>query len=159
MKSLITSLLLAVSSLTTFAGGTNSLFDSRELSLSLSSGYKFAGNNNINASVGAQYMYFSWLGGDVTVPLYQDKGISVNSVSFGPVVRIGITDRLAVVARGGASYVWSSDSWTGYTSIGPEFKITRGIGLFINGNYSYPNFNDFQKGSFGATAGIRVYLR
>ena len=160
IKKIILTIGLAMGLTSSYAGvTTNSLFSANEASLSLASGYSFGGRNSFNLSAGAQYMVLNWLGADVSLPLYQEHGVSVDSISLGGVGRLVLTDRLALVGRAGAFYNWVDEKFSGYFATGPEYRLGKAVGIFANAQYRYPNFDNFTHGEWSAVAGLRFVLK
>ena len=98
-KLILTSVLLCgLLSTAVFAADTNTvsggLFNAKEFSLSLGSGYAldrsaaFQQPYTLNANVGSQFFLTRSFGIEADVPFYQTKGVSVSEVQAGLVLRL-----------------------------------------------------------------------
>ena len=151
MKKLYATLLALILCLTAgFAGGTNH-FNGNELSLSLGTGYtlqggfadvkNFADKYDFNLNAGAQYFITKYLGVEGEVPFYQSKGVSVDRVTAGPVLRLPIFDRVAPFVQPNVTYNWVDNKFSYGASAGIEERFFKGWGLQEFASYGVKDFN------------------
>lgn len=138
-----------------FAAGTNtvqktSLFNAGEYGLSLSTGYTvdraaaFQSPYALNGSAGLFAFPFRNLGAEVNVPFYSTKGVSVDEIQAGALLRLPLS-RTTPVLRNVAPYVglggaynWQDKSEFSFiTKAGAEFRVNAGWGVFAE--YQYRN--------------------
>jgi outer membrane protein W len=156
---------LAVSAV---AADSGSLFNAKELSLSLRSGYDvnafgatkvadaFAKPYNFNLEAGAAYFLTKNLGAEVIVPFYQTKGVSLDNVQAGLVLRVPVFTHFAPYVGASADYAWNAtDKFTYIAKAGLEFRFNRGWGLFTEADYQNKDFN-WSKGNVSVNGGVRL---
>lgn len=148
-----------------------SLFNAGELGLSLGTGYNvdrsaaFQQDYNLNLTAGAFYFPTRNIGLEASVPFYQTKGVSVDEVQAGVVLRLPLGKKVALlknvapyVGVGGA-YNWESDQrWTYIAKAGAELRLNSKWGVFVEGQYRNNEFKDWNKGGTSVQGGLRLVL-
>jgi hypothetical protein len=151
MKKLYAILLALILCVTAgFAGGTNH-FNGKELSISLGTGYaldggfsdvkNFAQKYDLNLNAGASYFVTRYLGIEAEVPFYQTKGVSVDRVSAGPVLRLPLFDRVAPFIQPNVTYNWHDNKFSYGAAFGLEERLWKGWGLQQFANYGVSSFS------------------
>lgn len=160
MKKLIIGLFCALSLVTAaFAADTNSvtvtakdtstsLFNAKEFGLSIGSGYTldraalFKQPYSVNLNAGAFFYPWRNLGIEADVPFYETKGVSVQEVQFGPVLRFPLSKdkpilkNLAPYIGAGGIYNWqTTQDWAYYGKVGLEVRVNKHWGVFTEGQY------------------------
>lgn len=152
-----------------------SLFNAKELSLSLGSSYvvdyhaknvqsAFATPYDFNLEAGVAYFPWRNIGIEAWVPFYQTKGVSVSEVQAGLLFRLPLAkttpffkDIAPYVGLGGA-YNWENDSganWAYIAKVGAEWRFNKKWGLFAEGQYRNQDF-DWGKGATTIAGGLRL---
>lgn len=175
MKYIMTSLLvmgLAVSAVT--ASDTNSLFNAKELQLSIGTSYvvdyhaqnvksAFATPYDFSLEAGASYFFTRNLGLEVWVPFYQTKGVSVSEVQAGVLFRLPLSvdkpvlKNIAPYVGLGGVYNWQSEGsdWAYIAKVGAEWRFNSKWGLFAEAQYRNQDF-DWGKGATTLAGGLRL---
>jgi opacity protein-like surface antigen len=161
MQKLIMSLLMACGlAFSSVAQEKVSLFNAKELGLSLGTGYvvdpsaAFQQDYSFNLSAGAHYFLNKYIGIEANVPFYSTKGISVTEVQAGLVARLPI-GRVAPYVGVSTVYNWNSETELAYIArAGLEFRFNPKVGVFAEGQYRNDDFN-WNKGSTSVVGGIR----
>jgi hypothetical protein len=162
MKKLYLSLMACALCFTVAAqGNTNvsdSLFNGREFSVSLSTVTDFKTEYRHNLTVGTDYYLSRYVGVTALVPVYlEDGGNVLDNVSAGLTVRYPVARNLAVVGRGLANWNWETDNWGGAVGGALEFRLNKKWGLFAGADYTFPNVNKtFKDGSWVYNGGLRL---
>lgn len=155
---------------------STSLFNAKELGLSLASGYNLGtaqslGNGKnpftkaytLNANAGV--FYFPWrnLGGEVNVPFYQNQGVSVSEVQFGSLIRVPLASETPLfknvapyIGLGGV-YNWQTDAkWAYIGKVGTEVRLTKSWGVFVEGQYRNSELNNWGQGNTSINGGLKL---
>lgn len=150
---------LAVSAV---ASDSNTLFNARELSVSLGSTYAvdrstaFKQAYSFNLEAGAQYFITRNVGLSVNVPFYQSKGVSLSEVQAGVVARLPLFRHVAPYIGASAVYNWHAENeWAYIAKAGVEYRFNAGWGLFAEGQFRNTDFN-LDKGVTSVGAGLRL---
>jgi opacity protein-like surface antigen len=176
MKKLIV-VLMSVASLmvTQTMADTNSLFNSGELGLTISSGYDVGSANKINGktlfsapydfnlSVGA--FWFPWrnLGVEASIPVYNTTGVSVDEIQSGVVIRLPLSKDARVlknispyIGLGGA-YNWRDEqNWAYVGKLGVDLRFNKKWGVFTEGAYRNYELDDWRQGSITVQGGLKL---
>lgn len=152
-----------------FAADTKpeSLFNAGELGLSLGTGYTvdvanaFKDPYAVNLQAGA--FWFPWrnFGVEASVPFFSTKGVSVQEVQAGVVVRLPLAKTVPVLRNispyvgVGGVYNWETDeSWAYVGKVGTEVRLNKKWGVFAEGQYRNVNF-DWADGQTSVVGGLR----
>ena len=154
-KLILTSVLLCgLLSTAVFAADTNTvsggLFNAKEFSLSLGSGYAvdtaaaFKQPYTVNAQAGAQFFLTRSFGVEAAVPFYASKGVSVSEVQADLVLRLPLSrtaplfKNIAPYVGAGGVYNWdTAENWAYIGKAGVEFRVNKHWGVF--GEWLYRN--------------------
>lgn len=160
IKSIILGLLLAASSLTAWAGNTNStsLFNANELTIGIASQIGLHGQYDANFQAEVNYFVTKNWGLSARLPFYETTGKTFEQASLSVVGRLPVLKVFGPYARAGTLYNWRSDSWNGLGAAGLEFRINKSVGIFAEGNYQFSSFDRFENGRWGLLAGIRAVV-
>lgn len=166
--SVITALALAVSAV---ASDTNSssLYNAKEFSLSLGTGYvldssaAFQQPYAFSLSAGTTYFITRNIGVEAWVPFYSTKGVSVQEVQVGALFRLPL-DRDVRLLKNFAPYVglggvynWETDSTWGYIAkLGTEVRLNKKWGAFVEGQYRNDQFKTWGDGQVNLFGGIKL---
>lgn len=176
-KLLLTTLLVLACAFGAFAGDTNGLFNSKELSLSIGSSYvvdyqassvksAFSAPYDLNFTAGASYFVTRNLGVEAAVPFYQSKGVSVSEAQAGLVFRLPLAKttpllkNVAPYVGVGGVYNWQNDSsekWAYIGKAGAEYRLNSKWGVFVEGQYRNKDF-DWGNGATTIAGGLRLVL-
>lgn len=155
MKNTIISLIAALAVFTAKAD-TNSLFNSRELSISIGSSYGLDGHYDANLSVGASYSFTKNFILESELPVYQSQGTSVDRVSAGLAYRYPVARIFAPTIRAGTTYAWNTKDFDGYFGGGLEIKLNKFWSLTPGIDYQFINFNSFDKGTWSPSVKLKL---
>lgn len=154
---------------------STSLFNAKEFGISIGSGYdvgtasQINGKNlftqpyNFNLTAGA--FYFPWrnVGAEVAVPFYQSKGVSVSEVQFGTVLRLPLSKETPILKNispyigVGGVYSWTAKNELAYVGkVGTEFRINKGWGVAIEGQYRNSDLSILKQGNTSVNAFLRL---
>ena len=157
MTGLVFSIILGV------MGATNepSLYNAKELSATVSTGYVLDGQDvfgadyTANVSAGVAYFPTKILGLEANVPFYKSQGISINEVQAGLLVRVPVKRFAPYVGIGGA-YNWNEVVDVSYIAKGGvEYRFNAGWGVFTE--YQYRNNSaTWENGSSSLHGGLRL---
>lgn len=163
MKNTILSIIAACGlCFSTFAQDNNeSLFNAKELGVSLSSAYvvdtaaAFQRDYSFNITAGLSYFPTRNFGVEVNVPFYQTAGPSVSEVQAGFLARLPLGHIAPYIGLGGV-YNWNSDSEFAYIGkAGLELRFNKKWGIFGEGQYRNNNFV-WERGSLAVVGGVKV---
>lgn len=180
MKKLILGVTCALSLVTaTFAADTTvatvkapsvqneSLFNAQELGLSLSTGYildnEEAFKDPYALNLAAGVFYFPWrnFGGELNIPFASTKGVSVQEVQFGVLVRVPLSKTVPVLKNlapyvgVGGVYNWeTSEDWAYIAKGGLEFRFNSKWGFFTEYQWRNVDF-DWGDGQGSLQGGLR----
>ena len=154
-----------------------SLFNAGEVGLTIGSGYDVGKAGEVNGqtlfndpytfNLNAGAFWFPWrnVGGEVSVPFYQTKGVSVDEVQAGLLFRFPLSKEKAVfkcfAPYAGVSGVYGWDAvekWSYLGKLGMEFRTNKKVGFFVEGNYRNNDFSDWGQGAVGINGGLRLVL-
>jgi hypothetical protein len=151
------------------ASDTNSLFNAKEFSLSLGSGYvldtsaPFQQEYAFNLAASAGYYLTRNLGLDVTVPFYTTKGVAFQEVQAGAILRLPLSSHVSVLKNVapyigvGGVYNWHTDSdWAYIGKAGAEVRLNAKWGVFVEGQYRHTEFGDWANGQKNIFGGVRI---
>lgn len=173
-KLILTSVLLCgLLSTAVFAADTNTvsggLFNAKEFSLSLGSGYAldrsaaFQQPYTLNANVGSQFFLTRSFGIEADVPFYQTKGVSVSEVQAGLVLRLPLArenvlfKHFAPYVGAGGVYAWNgAEKWAYIGKAGLEFRFNPKWGVFAEGQYRNNEMGNWSKGNTSLNGGLRL---
>jgi hypothetical protein len=177
MMKKITTILTMVMALTfgAYAGDTNSLFNAKEVGLTLSSGYDvgsaneingdtlFSDRYNFNLTAGAFWFPTRLLGVEFNVPFYNTTGVSVDEVQAGVLFRLPLS-RSTVILKNIAPYVgvggvynWHDEQdWSYIGKVGTEFRLNKKWGVFTEGQYRNFEFDNWSQGALSLQGGLRL---
>ena len=159
---------------TTALSPATSLFNAGEFGLSIGSGYslgkaetlsgKTLFQNAYDFNLNAGVFYFPWrnVGFEANLPFYQTKGVSVDEVSAGVLLRLPLSKDKAVlknlspyVGLGGV-YNWNSEeNWAYVGKVGLEVRLNKKWGVFAEGQYRNVDF-DWGKGQTTLVGGLKL---
>lgn len=144
-----------------------SLFNSDELGLSLSTGYvvdrsaPFQGDYTFNLTAGAFYFPTRYLGLEANVPFYQTDGVSVDEVQAGVLLRLPLGSstplfrNVAPYAGVGGVYNWeATDKWAYVAKAGVEVRLNSKWGVFAEGQYRNDDFT-WENGATSVQGGLK----
>lgn len=159
ITAIILAMLVVVSA--AFASDTNH-FSSKELSLGLGTDYTldkgnlFANNYEFNLKADVSYFLTRHLGAEVILPFYRSSGVFIREVTFGPVVRVPLYDRIAPYVGIGATYNWIDDNFTYVARTGVDVRLFKGWGVFVGGDYTVRDLHSLKQGAWQLDGGIRL---
>ncbi len=129
IKTLIIATVLGTATLVATAeSNTNSLFNAKELSVSLGTGYvvdtaaAFQQDYSFNLTAGTEFFYSKYFGGQVSAPFYQTEGASFSEISAGLLARLPLGHVAPYVGFGGVYQVDSDKDWAYIAKAGIEFR-------------------------------------
>lgn len=137
---------------------SDSFFNGNELSVTLGTGFQPSEDYDVNLDVGVNYFATKYVGVEASVPVYSTDNNSLQSVSFGGVIRVPLAKFVAPYVHGGADYDWNRDVWTGYGGGGLQFRVNNKVGVFGEVNYNFENFENFDGGDVSVRAGLTLVL-
>lgn len=152
------------------AADTNSpsLFNAGELGLSLGTGYvvdradAFKDPYALNFQAGAFWFPFRNLGFEANVPFYSTKGVSVQEVQAGVVVRLPLSKTTPVLKNVapylglGGVYNWQTDEdWAYIAKVGTEFRFNKKWAVFAEGQYRNVDF-EWNDGQTAIVGGLKL---
>ena len=137
-----------------------SLYNAKELSATVSSGYVLDGSDafgdtyTANVTAGVAYFPTKILGVEANVPFYKSQGVSISEAQAGLLVRIPIKHFAPYVGIGGA-YNWNEATDVSYIAKGGlEYRFNAGWGVFTE--YQYRNNSaTWENGSSSLHGGVR----
>jgi len=144
---------------TSYAQNDSSLFNAKEVGVSVGTGYvldtsePFQDIYGLNFSGGLSYFLTRNLGIETWVPFYTSKGVSVQEVQAGVLLRVPLSYDMAVwknlapyVGLGGV-YNWETDSqWSYVAKLGTEFRLNKKWGVGLEGQYRNNHLTDLSQG-------------
>lgn len=117
---------------------------------------------NFNLNAGA--FYFPWrnLGLEANVPFYQTKGVSVNEVQSGLLLRLPLS-RSTPVFRNLSPYVGASvvynwkyeQTWSYIAKTGLEVRLNKKWGVFTEAQYRNYEFKNWGQGAVSINGGLK----
>lgn len=147
---------------------STSLFNAGEVGLSLGTGYNvdrsapFQQDYNVNLTAGAFYFPTRNIGLEASVPFYQTKGVSVDEVQAGVVLRLPLSSKYSLLKNvapyvgAGGVYNWQADQrWAYIAKAGAELRLNSKWGVFVEGQYRNNEFKDWNKGGTSVQAGVK----
>jgi hypothetical protein len=156
----LTALALAVAPATVVASESNSLFNAKELSVALGTGYvvdtaaAFEQDYTFNLTAGVGYYLTKNFGIEANVPFYQSHGASVEEVQVGLLARVPIGFVAPYVGVGGAGN-WEADkTWSYIGKVGVEVRLNPKWGVFVEGQYRDIAFDG--NGAITVQGGVRL---
>jgi opacity protein-like surface antigen len=168
---LVTSMALAANTVT---NAPTSLFNAGEIGLTLGSGYNVGTAGNVKGSTvftepyalnfNAGAFYFPWrnLGFEASVPFYSTKGVSVQEVEVGSVLRLPLSKttpilkNIAPYVGVGGIYNWqTAQDWAYVGKVGTEFRLNSKWGVFVEGQYRNFELKNFEQGNVSLNGGVR----
>lgn len=176
MKKLIVLTLTTLAlAFTVQAVDTNSLFNAKEVGVTLSTGYDvgaasevngqtaFSAPYNFNLSAGAFWYPWRMLGFEANVPFYNTKGVSVDEVQAGLLFRLPLS-RSTPFLRNFAPYIgvggvynWQDQQdWAYVGKVGTEFRLNKKWGIFAEGQFRNNTLDDFKKGAVSIQGGLKL---
>lgn len=157
IKMTVLSLIAAFSVFTSNASTNDSLFNANEFSLTIGSSYGLDdGEYDGNLSVGVSYSFTKNFLLEAEVPVYQERGTSVDRVSFGLGYRYPVARIFAPGVRVGSSYLWNDEHFTGYAGFFVETKINKKWAIVPGIDYVFTNFDKFDKGDWLANVKLKL---
>lgn len=152
-----------------------SLFNAGEFGLSLGSAYELGAAGNINGATAFNQAYtlnFNagafWfptrnIGFEANVPFYQSKGVSVDEVQAGLVLRVPLAKEtplfrnVAPYVGVGGVYNWDTEqNWAYIGKVGAEFRVNKKWGVFVESQYRNYELQNFDKGSVSLVGGLKL---
>lgn len=153
------------------------LFNAGEVGLTLSSGYDVGAASKVNGSTlfqqpytfnlsaGAFWFPFRNFGVEANVPFYQTKGVSVDEVQFGLLVRLPLAKTTPILRNispyvgVGGVYGWeAAEEWSYVGKVGVEFRVNKKWGIFTQGTYRNNELDNWGQGSVGIEGGLHLVL-
>jgi len=144
-------------------GATNapSLYNAKEFSATLSSGYvldgadPFGADYTANVTAGVAYFPTKILGLEANVPFYKSQGVSFSEAQAGLLARYPIWRFAPYVGLGGA-YNWNEPVDVSYIAKGGlEFRFNPKWGIFTEYQYRN-NSTSWEKGASSLHGGLRL---
>lgn len=152
-----------------------SLFNAGEFGLSLASAYELGAAGNIsgatafnqaytlNFNAGAFWFPYRNLGVEANVPFYQSKGVSVDEVQAGLILRVPLAKEtplfrnVAPYVGIGGVYNWETEQdWAYIGKIGAEVRLNKKWGVFVESQYRNYELQNFDKGSVSLVGGLKL---
>jgi len=171
----------AGSAVQTTATTTTSLFNAGEVGLSLGTAYDLGSAGSLPASVsgktlfntpytlnfnaGAFWFPFRNLGFEANVPLYQNKGVSVDEVQVGVLLRLPLAKTTPVLRNlspyigADAVYGWNAvEKWSYIGKAGLEVRLNKHWGVFGEGQYRNDTVTgaELKNGNVSLNGGLRL---
>ena len=152
----------------TIAAPSTSLFNAGEVGLRLGSSYTldtsapFKQAYGLNFNAGA--FYFPWrnVGVEANVPFYQTKGVSVDEIQAGLLVRLPLSKtktflkNIAPYVGVGPVYNWQTDNtWAYIAKVGVDYRLNKKWGIFVEEQYRNSSFSNFERGQNTLTGGLK----
>lgn len=148
-----------------------SLFNAGEVGLSLGTGYvvdrsaAFKQDYVFNLSGGAFWFPFRNFGIEANVPFYQSKGVSLDEINAGVLVRLPLSKTTPVlknlspyVGVGGAYDFNANSNWAYVGKVGVEFRFNKKVGFFVEGQYRDNSVSDWKNGQTSVQGGVRLVV-
>jgi len=166
---------VVVTSVATNAVTLTSLFNAGEFGVSLGSGYTvgaagavkpstaFTQPYTLNFNAGA--FYFPWrnLGFEANIPFYQSKGVSVEEVQAGVLLRLPLSKSI-VLLKNIAPYIgvsgvynWkTAQDWAYIGKVGTEVRLNKKWGIFVESQYRENELVNLNKGIVSVGGGLKL---
>lgn len=161
----------------TTAVENTSLFNAGEFGLSLASGYDlgtaesvvnggkeslFGNSYTFNLNAGVFYFPYRNLGFEANVPFYQTKGVSVDEVSAGVLLRLPLAKETPIFRNispyvgASAVYNWNdAQDWSYIAKAGVEVRLNSKWGVFTEAQYRNYEFKNWGQGATSLTGGLK----
>ncbi len=140
---------------------STSLFNAGEVGVSLGTAYNvkpsepFSDPYSFNLVAGVHYFPTKLVGAEVNVPFYQTKGVSVDEVQAGLLLRVPVGHLGPYVGVGGV-YNWNAEEdWAYIAKLGAEWRFNSKWGVFVEGQYRENDFQ-FDNGEVSVKGGVRL---
>ena len=154
---------------------SDSLFNEGECGLTLSTGYDLGESKAVNGkhlfghpytynlTVGAFYFPWKYVGAEVNVPFYQTKGVCVDEVQAGILLRVPLAKE-APVFRNIAPYVgiggvynWQDNKdWAYIGKAGIEARYNKKWGIYAECQYRNYELKNWDQGAVSLQGGLRL---
>lgn len=168
MTKLIITFMLACGLVFSAVAG-ESLFNAKEVSVNLGTGYvvdtsaAFQQEYTFNLAAGTTYFLTKNLGVEAWVPFYTSKGVSVQEVQAGALLRVplGGADsffgHFAPYVGVGGVYNWETEEdWAYVAKVGSELRLNKKWGLFVEGQYRNVEFDNWGDGQVNVFGGVKL---